>query len=291
MDETEEGVNHTPSGRLLWSAEAWARWYRSQDQELLRRELLWALGWLKSPIGLAFLFIQLLAPLLFWIGFSKSQTVNIHIGGGSGPFPLRLFCMVLQLLLTYGAWVYLYQLRVRVPLQTGRLHDLLLSDLEAKSLWPGLFMAPVAVMVCFKIFLIGLFPLTGANIFLIDSIVLPRPSSDAPLSYALFILFHLVHGLFFALAISAFVSYFVGPKGGVIRIVLFLIIGMLVFVAPFGLFRGVIYILFSFIPASDEFIWIYALAIQFFRLAIEILIFRTCMQWLHGKRFWPEFSK
>ena len=285
MAETEEGAGRAPSGRLLRSVQTLAQWYRSPQQELMHRELAWTLRWLKSPLGLACLFAQFLASLLFWIGFPMTQ------GAASAyTFPLGLYraCIATQLLLTYGPWVYLYQLRAIAPFRSGRLNDLLLSDLEAKSLWPGLFVAPVAVLLCFQILLIAQSPFTGANTFFINNLVSFVPSFDAPLSYAMFILFHLVHGLFFALAISAFISCFVVPKGGVIRIVLFLIIGMLIIDVPHGIFQWVVFRLFLDRGNWGEWVWMSVLAFEFFRVAIEILVFRTCMKWLHGERFWER---
>lgn len=285
MDETDVGAIRAPSGRLPRPVRTLTRWYRSPQQELMRRELLWTLRWLKSPLGLVLLFAQLLVPILFRIMSSMDLRMTF-----SSPFLIRSnsifygFFTVAQLLLTYGAWAYLYQLRCIAPFRSGRLHDLLLSDLKATSLWPGLFMAPVAVGVCFKILLLGLTPLTGGNTFFIKNFVDFVPSFHVPLSYALFSLFHLAHGLVFTLAISAFVSCFVVPKGGGIRSALFLSLGILISVVPYRILSGVIILpLFS-----GEWIPIYVVARESFRLAIEILVFWICMKWLHSERFWER---
>ena len=291
MDETEEGAGRAPSSRLLRSVQTLAQWYRSPDQELMRRELVWTLGWLKSPLGLSLLFANALWPFLIWIISSRNLGL-IASRSPIGSYWIFYFSGLViafsQFLLSYGPWVYLYQLRAVAPLRTGRLHDLLLSDLKAESLWPGLFAAPVAVLACFTILRLGTSTLIGVyGLFFTENFGGLLLTFFTPVFYALYSLLRLAQGLVFALAINAFVSCFAVPKGGVIRIVVFLIICRLLFAAPPRIL-SVILPLFPRISIPEQWYWIITIVVQCCSLAIVILFFLACMKWLHSKRFWER---
>ena len=122
------------------------RWYRSPENEPLRREVAWSRGWMLRGwplVGLliitiwAPMYLRLVTRLAPTMVSQPPSTAAIHIGISTAAY------IVPELAIVWLGWFVLMKRRALLPMAPGRREELLVTPLDFSRYVPALLTAPL----------------------------------------------------------------------------------------------------------------------------------------------------
>lgn len=271
-------------------------------------EMRWTMRWLRRWQLIALMLICLLIPVVTAINtLSINQTPQAGASTGSfvgGPtsstivsYRLPAFGSMgmIPWLIHYGLWIHLLRRRTLRLFRKDRLHDIFLTPIRTKELWPALLCAPVLARIVFLLLgqmgwiwimavsLSGKSPGWISSYYQsngIDSVGVWKAWLFYPLSFFCAVIY--------LPAITAFVAWLIVPLDGAVSIVLLGLLGW----GVTGIPNAVIFIAYVMVslagfpttPSSASLYSVILIVFPLMKILMSLLVFRISLKGLRGPK-------
>ena len=232
-------------------------WYSQPEQEYVRMECRWFRRWLTRWPGWFLCFLYAIIVI-----FGTSITSAMFAGTSEGMVTLVAYASTLPmwlapLLIKWGVFVFILQRRVLDPLRGDRLRDLLVTPVKGSDLWPALLFSPLLWCGCCELAWVAGLILTLAMIDLggIGASMPPGFFNSLAMQPLVLLGTGLLTSVLHFITGAGILSLALRrglPKGGIVRVMIWLIVGWIFFVWAIQIVFTLLIVLSGFMFSSNS---------------------------------------